>query len=64
MELGLNRNQFGDQGLRSLADAVANGGMANLKHLFALDNAKHPELMAACQARGINLYGDEDSDSD
>ena len=50
----LCENKIGDDGLSALASACANGALASLAAL-AVDNEEHPELKAACQARGIEF---------
>lgn len=56
--LGLGDNQIGDAGVTALAEACARGAMARLKSLF-LDygplGEEHPAIVAACEARGIDL---------
>ena len=53
MVLDLQRNNIGDDGMRSLADAFSKGAMASLQHLFV--DYGHPALKAACDARGIQV---------
>ena len=50
--LDLEGNQIGDKGLEALSASLATGALASLQYIN-LDNARHPQLMAACQARGI-----------
>ena len=54
--LDLFGNQFGDPGLASLADACAKGSLASLKEIV-VDNKheRHPQLLAACRPRGIQI---------
>ncbi len=49
-------NQIGDPGLTSLAEACSKGALASLEELF-LDRRHHdhPQLIAACEERGIAL---------
>jgi len=53
-ELYLFANQIGDGGMQALASAVASGSLASLKEIW-VDNARHPQLMADCQAHGIRI---------
>ena len=50
--LRLDSNSIGDGGMQAFASTVASGSLASLKE-FWVDNVSHPQLMAACQARGI-----------
>ena len=52
--LDLENNYIGDPGLAFLAKVCTRGAMANLEELV-VDDEIHPELKAACQARGIDL---------
>jgi hypothetical protein len=57
-ELYLYENQIGDGGMQAFASAVASGSLASL-NTIAVDtkHKRHPQLMAACQARGIQILG-------
>ena len=54
-KLYLFRNHIRDAGCTALANACAKGALASLKDLY-VGNEQHPELKAACQARGITLH--------
>ena len=56
--LGLDRNQIGDAGLSALASTISSGSLPSLKRLWVDDGplgTEHPQLKAACEARGIKL---------
>ena len=58
-KLILYSNAIGDEGMSALAKAITpdkdgRGALASLKELY-VDNPEHPELKAACQARGIDV---------
>ena len=55
-ELYLSGNSIGDVGLSALADVVSRGALASLKEIM-VDNKhmRHPQLVAACQPRGIEI---------
>ena len=53
-KLFLDGNQVGDVGLTALANACASGALPSLTQLL-VDDAEHPELKAACEARGIDV---------
>ena len=54
--LELAGNNIGDGGMQAFASAVASGSLASLKKVVVDYNHKrHPQLMAACQARGIDI---------
>ena len=58
--LRLNNNEIGDEGMRSLSDALVKGALVSLKALQMDDGplgSEHPALKAACDARGIDLDG-------
>ena len=47
---------IGDTGLQAFASAVTSGSLASLKKIIVDDKyVRHPQLMAACQARGIEI---------
>ena len=52
--LYLYSNSIGDGGMKAFASAVVNGSLASLKKIV-VDDVRHPQLMAACQARGIEI---------
>ena len=52
--LRLDMNQIGDTGLTALAKAVESGALASLKKIV-VDDESHPQLVAACQPRGIEI---------
>ena len=53
-DLRLFHNKIGDGGMKAFASAVVNGSLASLKKIV-VDDVRHPQLMAACQARGIEI---------
>ena len=56
--LWLSVNQIGDDGIKSLTTAVASGSLRSLQTLYVDDGpfgTGHPQLKAACKARGIDL---------
>ena len=55
-ELRLNNNKIGDAGVEALAKAAATGALPRLKEIW-VDNKhmQHPQLVAACQPRGIAI---------
>ncbi len=55
-ELVLHGNQIGDGGMQALASAVVSGSLASLKKVVVdTKHERHPQLMAACQARGVEI---------
>ena len=52
--LQLYNNNIGDAGLTALAKAVESGALASLKKIV-VDNESHPQLVAACKPRGIEI---------
>ena len=55
-ELNLYGNQIGDAGLTALAKAVESGALASLKKIVVdTKHERHPQLVAACQPRGIKI---------
>ena len=56
VELYLQWNQIGDQGMAAFADALAKGALPSLKTVV-VDNehVRHPQLVAACEPRGIEI---------
>ena len=55
-ELWLQRNQVGDAGVTALANACASGSLPALKEiLIDAKHMRHPQLVAACQPRGIAI---------
>ena len=55
-ELYLHENQIGDAGVIALADACASGSLLALKEiLIDAKHMRHPQLVAACQPRGIAI---------
>ena len=56
LELRLAFNKIGDDGMQAFASAVASGSLASLK-MVGVDpkHMRHPQLMAARQARGIEI---------
>ena len=62
--LDLSVNAIGDAGMSALAKAITpgpngKGALPALKELL-VDNPEHAALKAACQARGIDLEGEEE----
>ena len=54
--LWLNNNSIANVGLSALADAVARGALASLKKIVVdTKHKRHPQLVAACQPRGIAI---------
>ena len=54
--LGLAGNQIGDAGMISLADALGKGALASLKKIVVdTKHERHPQLVSACQPRGIQI---------
>ena len=54
--LRLDSNQIGDAGLQALADAVGKGALASLEEIMVdSKHMRHPQLVAACQPRGIEI---------
>ena len=59
-KLLLPNNQIGDDGMIKLSEAVAMGAMASLQQLVVDEGplgSEHPALKAACDARGIYVFG-------
>ena len=55
-ELYLHQNQIGDAGLSALADALGKGALASLEKIIVdSEHERHPQLVAACQPRGIQI---------
>ena len=55
-ELSLYCNKIGDAGLTALAKAVESGALASLeKIIVGSEHKRHPQLVAACQPRGIQI---------
>ena len=55
-ELYLHRNSFSEAGITELADVMAVGKLPALKKLVVdSHHEKHPALIAACQARGVEI---------
>ena len=55
-ELWLNDNKIGDHGLAALAGALGKGALASLTKIVVDDkHMRHPQLVAACQPRGIQI---------
>ena len=57
-ELNLLHNQIGDAGMIEFSDAIASGSLLSLQTLYVDDGSvgtEHPQLKAACEARGISL---------
>ena len=54
--LDLRGNQIGDAGVTALAGACASGSLPALKEIW-IDgkHMRHPQLVAACQPRGIAI---------
>ena len=54
--LDLGRNRIGDAGISALASACAGGSLPSLKKIIVdYKHMRHPQLMAACQPRGIEI---------
>ena len=54
--ISLGNNQIGDAGLTALASACASGALASLKKIIVdSEHERHPQLVAACQPRGIEI---------
>ena len=54
--LDLGRNQIGDDGMKSLSSALSMGALASLTMIMVGGrHGRHPQLMAACQQRGITI---------
>ena len=54
--LRLYGNNIGDAGLTALAKAVESGALASLTKIVVDDeHVRHPQLVAACQPRGIKI---------
>ena len=54
--LALHQNQIGDAGLSALAEAVGKGALASLEKIIVdSEHERHPQLVAACQPRGIQI---------
>ena len=54
--LRLGGNQIGDAGLDALAKAVESGALASLKKIVVdTKHLRRPQLVAACQPRGIQI---------
>ena len=55
-ELSLSYNQIGDTGMAAFAGAVSKGALASLKKIVVdAKHERHPQLLAACQPRGIEI---------
>ena len=54
--LSLHTNAIGDAGLQALADALSKGRLASLMRISVdTTHERHPQLVAACQPRGIEI---------
>ena len=54
--LYLKNNKIGDVGLQAFADALGTGALASLeKIIVGSEHKRHPQLVAACQPRGIQI---------
>ena len=52
----LQRNPFGDVGMQAFASAIASGSLVSLESIaVGKSHEGHPQLMAACQSRGIRI---------
>ena len=59
MELWLQENKVGDDGLSSLSCALGKGALLSLEEFyvnFGPLGTEHPALKAACDARGVVLH--------
>ena len=55
-ELNLYGNQIGHAGVTALANACATGALPSLKKIVVdTRHERHPQLMAACKPRGIEI---------
>ena len=57
-ELSLMGNQIGDAGMIEFSRLITSGALASLQTLYVDDGplgTEHPQLKAACDARGIHL---------
>eukprot|EP00966_Prymnesium_polylepis_P185052 4289072-Prymnesium_polylepis.1 len=52
--LYLSDNQIGDEGMKSVSTALASGALPALQRV-SVSNEKHPQLVAACKPRGIQI---------
>ena len=56
VELELSGNSIGDQGMAAFADALGKGGLPFLKKVSVdSKHVRHPQLVAACEPRGIEI---------
>ena len=54
--LALSSNKIGDKGLEALSGALATGALPSLKKIVVdTRHERHPQLMAACKPRGIEI---------
>ena len=54
--LELKGNKIGDAGLTALAKAVEGGALPSLEEIIVdVKHMRHPQLVAACQPRGITI---------
>ena len=54
--LDLSENEIGEAGMTAFADAVGKGALASLKKIVVdTKHERHPQLVAACQPRGIEI---------
>ena len=55
-ELNLSGNKISDEGMKAFAAAVGRGALPALKELYVdYELTEHPQLVAACQPRGIEI---------
>ena len=59
-KLSLGSNKIGDSGLSAFAKVLTpgpsgKGALASLE-MISVDNTSHPQLVAACQPRGIIIF--------
>ena len=54
--LYLANNEIGNPGITALADALGKGALASLEKIIVdSEHERHPQLVAACQPRGIQI---------
>ena len=56
--IDLDQNQIGDAGMQAFSEAIRSGALPSLQTLSVDDGplgTEHPQLKAACEARGIEL---------
>ena len=55
--LGLGGNKIGDRGAAAIAEALKVHAVLKLETLWVDSSVgKHPQLVAACRAKGVGLY--------